>query len=1065
MEHDQITKAMLLSLNCARGEATTYAVLNFVSRSTNYLIVLLQEPWLNSNKEPPPMAGFDMFIPTPHSPKCATYIRKSAGLRPTLAFNEGDCFLGIRLSPEPPPRQTTETQPRERGGREERDGKGNENGNGNRNKGEINKINTKKDGKRRERRQNRTPTPNTNTINPAPPQFTVYNLYSPGRQQAVCHLFHGFQPDRNALICGDFNSHHRMWYGNKASLHQKHLSGESGLAEGLVDNILRLSLQMHNKPGLYTHFPRNGSSPSVVDLVFTRGEAEIRSWTLGDDFGSDHKSTHLHLALRPSPTMPRLAWNKTDWSLLVEEVTAAGLDFRNLTSPQEVERAATNLTTALHSAIGAAVPELKPGRGRRIRGWWTKELDNLSKEVKSLQQRARREPENTDVTEKARKMRNHRRNEIRMARQSYLMLKLQTTSPTEVWKVLRDSKPAHTKGIPDLAGQASFSGKCRVLRNALFPPPTPGSDIPPLKSPLTDLTNEFKEITPTEISQALKKCNRQSACGADRIPYTVIERVHQALPNLLTRLFTASLETGHFPSKWKHANCVVIPKGGNRDPHTPKAYRPISLLNNISKVMEKLVARRIARAALRTGALSTTQFGAIENRSAVDALFAITHPASATLETPNAKRGGKAPRLDRPTLLANDIQGAFNNTDPARLVRIMRTRSLPSYLANWTASFTTSRTMGFCFDNSAEEAQPYDSGLPQGSPVSPVLFLIYAQAMLEAPKYLKDEDVSYLDDDGALQLATSQAHAVRRLQERMALRLERGGMLNLPYDTAKSGLVHFWPRRNNQRPEDPSGQPPVSLSGTVVRPSKSIKHLGVHLDDTLSFHTHADKAAATGYKCLGQLAALRHRHKGLSTYTALHLIKTAFIPKMLWASPVWWTGSQHVLTRLEPTYHRALRCATGLPDFTPLRKLFVIARMPPLQCLLDNLSARYAAGLLFGPDDHPLNRYVRPELEGPRGRRISRRWMHEMRQKEEAVHYPTLCKPLSLVARLLEEETYWRMFVYLVLYLVPSSPSLSQNPKPIPNPTPTPNTPPRPHPAPKKKKPERKPRKPDCTPG
>ena len=156
----------------------------------------------------------------------------------------------------------------------------------------------------------------------------------------------------------------------------------------------------------------------------------------------------------------------------------------------------------------------------------------------------------------------------------------------------------------------------------------------------------------------------------------------------------------------------------------------------------------------------------------------------------------------------------------------------------------------------------------------------------------------------------------------------------MPYDTAKSGLVHFWPRRSSQRPEDPSEQPPVNLSNTIIKPLKSIKHLGVHLDDTLSFHTHADKAAAMGYKCLGQLAALRHRHKGLSTYTALHLVKTAFIPKMLWASPVWWTGSQHVLTRLEPAYHRALRWATGMPDFTPLRKLFAIAHMPLLQCLL-----------------------------------------------------------------------------------------------------------------------------------
>ena len=58
--------------------------------------------------------------------------------------------------------------------------------------------------------------------------------------------------------------------------------------------------------------------------------------------------------------------------------------------------------------------------------------------------------------------------------------------------VLKSSKPARTKAIPDLAGQASFEGKCHVLRNALFPPPTPGSDIPPLKSPLTDLTGELR---------------------------------------------------------------------------------------------------------------------------------------------------------------------------------------------------------------------------------------------------------------------------------------------------------------------------------------------------------------------------------------------------------------------------------------------------------------------------------------------------------------------------------------------------------------------------------------------
>ena len=68
----------------------------------------------------------------------------------------------------------------------------------------------------------------------------------------------------------------------------------------------------------------------------------------------------------------------------------------------------------------------------------------------------------------------------------------------------------------------------------------------------------------------------------------------------------------------------------------------------------------------------------------------------------------------------------------------MEARHLPSYLSNWTASFTAKRIMAFCFGNNIEAPQPYGPGHPQGSPGSPVLFLIYAQALLETPQALPE---------------------------------------------------------------------------------------------------------------------------------------------------------------------------------------------------------------------------------------------------------------------------------------------------------------------------------------
>ena len=113
------------------------------------------------------------------------------------------------------------------------------------------------------------------------------------------------------------------------------------------------------------------------------------------------------------------------------------IDYEMVSSPGDLERATENYVRTLHDAIDKAAPKIRPTNRQKARGWWNEELDKISKTVKILQEAARGDPINQDLANSARTARNARRNAVRAAKQSYLMLKLLETDPQDVWNVLR----------------------------------------------------------------------------------------------------------------------------------------------------------------------------------------------------------------------------------------------------------------------------------------------------------------------------------------------------------------------------------------------------------------------------------------------------------------------------------------------------------------------------------------------------------------------------------------------------------------------------------------------------
>jgi Reverse transcriptase (RNA-dependent DNA polymerase) len=154
-------------------------------------------------------------------------------------------------------------------------------------------------------------------------------------------------------------------------------------------------------------------------------------------------------------------------------------------------------------------------------------------------------------------------------------------------------------------------------------------------------TRPFIAITGTEISAALQTCANKSAPGLSGIPYKLVQWVNDACLDLLTTLFNAALFLGIHP--WTEVKVVVIPKPGKTDYSAPKSYCPISLLECIGKVLEKIIARRLGSDVDHFNLLRPSQFRSRPHHSAMDAATILRHKAESTIK---AKRIGIVVLLD-----------------------------------------------------------------------------------------------------------------------------------------------------------------------------------------------------------------------------------------------------------------------------------------------------------------------------------------------------------------------------------------------------------------------------------
>ena len=326
-------------------------------------------------------------------------------------------------------------------------------------------------------------------------------------------------------------------------------------------------------------------------------------------------------------------------------------------------------------------------------------------------------------------------------------------------------------------------------------------------------------MTSEDVLSILKSIPPDKAPGPDGLTNRVLKNCAGAIAPTLARLATDIFHTGHHPHIFKTTTTVVLRKPQKGDYTLPSAYRPIALENTLAKIVEKIAATRLTEAAEKHNMLPPTQMGARPGRSTATAL-------SLLVEQTHAAWAANPRQIV--SVLSLDLSGAFDRVSHERLLEKLRLARVPEWMVLFLQSFLTRRTTQITFDGFTSNPIEVPTGIPQGSPLSPVLFLFFASELLHTLNAPPTFGMGFVDDTYIIRHGQSAKENCKQLKlahERCLTWARRHGASFAP---DKYNLIHLTRRRGVNL------SAMVHIPGVRGSPVPSLRILGVQVDSKLA---------------------------------------------------------------------------------------------------------------------------------------------------------------------------------------------------------------------------------------
>ena len=446
--------------------------------------------------------------------------------------------------------------------------------------------------------------------------------------------------------------------------------------------------------------------------------------------------------------------------------------------------------------------------------------------------------------------------------------------------------------------------KSEILRcqyESVFSRPCPDDgddDGLPQDPRLTESVQDI-DFNPEDFIGSIADLPSSSAPGPDGIPTLLLKKCTQGLKRPLYLLWRASLDSGRVPYELKKGLITPIFKGGERS--TPKNYRPVVLTSQLSKVFEKIVVKNIVDHLERQNLYNETQHGFRRGRSCLSQLLEHYHMIVAALAEGSC--------VD---VIYLDFAKAFDKVDHKVLLRKLRRIGIEGKLLKWIQSFLTGRKQAVVVDGAKSIDSEVISGVPQGSVLGPLLFLIH---MYDIDAEVAHASLSSFADDTRVLKEVRNSEDGDHLQQDLNKIYQWAENNNMQFNGAKFEMMQY---SNNNLTIHTSYQ---ASDGSVIPRKEQVRDLGIEMQDTATFELQIWSMVARAKRQMGWvLRTFATRDQ----FAMLTLYKAMILPLLEYSSQLWNPATPGLIRALEGvqrTFTVRIRGMDGLNYWQRLRKL------------------------------------------------------------------------------------------------------------------------------------------------